>query len=64
VGATRWHDFKLFKKRVNFDAGKFSFGDRVCDNWNRLPGWVVNGGSVNEFKRILDLYLRDNRGFK
>jgi len=25
VGCTR--DWKLFKKRVNFDAGKFSFGN-------------------------------------
>jgi len=30
----------------------------------RLPGWVVSGKSVNEFKRNLDHYLRDNRGFK
>jgi len=32
VGATRGHDFKLFKKRVNLDAGKFNFGNRVCND--------------------------------
>jgi len=31
VGCTRGHDWKLLKKRVNLDAGKFSFGNRVCD---------------------------------
>jgi len=30
VGCTRGHDWKLFIKRVNLDAGKFSFGNRVC----------------------------------
>jgi len=29
VGITRGHDLKLFKKRVNLDAGKFSFGNRI-----------------------------------
>jgi len=46
MGATRRHDFKLFKKGVNLDAGKFSFGNRVCDDWNRLPGWVVKHEST------------------
>jgi len=54
----------LFKQRVNLDAGKFSFGNRVCDDWNKLPGWVVSEESVNEFKGNLDHYLRNNRGFK
>jgi len=64
VGATRGHDLKLFKKRVNLDAGKFSFRNHVCDDWNRLPGWVVSAENVNEFKGYLDHYFRDNRGFK
>jgi len=38
--------------------------NRVCDDWNRLPGWVISGDSGNEFNRNLDHYLRDNRGFK
>jgi len=54
LGATRRHDFKLFKKLVNLDAGKCSFGNRVCDDWNRLPGWVVSAENVNEFKGNLD----------
>jgi len=56
VGCTRGHDWKLFKKRVNLDAGKFSFGNRVCDEWNKLPMWVVNVESMNDFKGNLDRY--------
>jgi len=51
------------KKLVDLNAGKFSFGNRVCDEWNKLPGWVVNLESMNNFKGNLDQYLRDNRGF-
>jgi len=52
------------KKSVNLDAGKFSFGNRVCDEWNKLPGWVVNVESMNYFMENLDHYLRDNRRYK
>jgi len=50
VGCKRGHDWKLYKKHVNLDAGKFSFGNRVCDEWNKLTGWVVNVESMHEFK--------------
>jgi len=29
----------------------FSTGNRVCQQWNDLPGEVVDAGSVNGFKR-------------
>jgi len=60
VGCTGRHDLKLFKKRVKLDVGKFSFVNRVCDEWNKLPEWVVNLESMNEFKGNLDHYLREN----
>jgi len=44
---------------VNLDAGKFSFGNRVCVEWNKLPGWVINVENMNNFKGNLDHYLRD-----
>ena len=37
----RGHSFKLFKKRVRLDVARFSFGNRVCTEWNRLPEAVV-----------------------
>jgi len=64
VGYTRGHGRKLFKNRVNLDVGKFNFGNRVCDEWNKQPGWVINVESMNNFKGNLDHYLRENRGFK
>jgi len=64
VGCTRGHDWKLFKKRVNLDNGKFSLGNNVCDEWNKLPGWVFNVEIVNNLKRNWDHYLMNNRGFK
>ena len=61
---TRGHGFKLFKKRVRLDVGKFSFGNRVCELWNGLPDGVVNACSINVFKCGVDYWLRHNRGFK
>ena len=64
VGSTRGHELKLYRKQVRLDAGKFSFGNRVCEEWNKLPGWIVSAKNVNEFKGRLDHHLRDYRGFK
>jgi len=38
VRISRGHSQKLFKKRVRLDMGKYCFCNRVCDEWNRLPG--------------------------
>jgi len=43
VGVTRGHALKLSKKRVNLDAGKFSFANQVFDDWNRLLGGLSVG---------------------
>lgn len=63
-GVVRGHALKLFKNRVRLDVGKYSFKNRVCDEWNCLPEGVVDACSVNVFKGKLDLYLRCIRGFK
>ena len=34
VGVTREHSFKLFKRRVSLDVGRYKFGNRVCNEWN------------------------------
>jgi len=54
----RGHSFKLFKARVRLDIAKFSFGNRVCEQWNHLPGDVVSSSSVNIYRGRLDNYLR------
>ena len=54
----RGHSYKLFIKRFRMDIAKYSFGNRVCNTWNRLPEAVVGAPSVNIFKNKLDHYLR------
>jgi len=60
----RGHTYKLCKTRVRLDMDKFSFGNRVCEHWNHLPGDLVSSFSVNIFKGRLDNYLRTIGGFK
>jgi len=43
------HTSKLFKIRVRLDVVKFSFGNRICEQWNHLPGDVVSSSSENIF---------------
>ena len=57
VGVTRRHSFKLFKKRVSLDVGRYKFGNRVCKVWNLLTEDVVSAGSLNTFKARLDHHL-------
>jgi len=64
VGIFRVHSQKLFKRSARLDVGKYYFSNRVCDEWNRLPGEIVNVGSVDSFKGRLDQYYRGIRGFK
>jgi ribonucleases P/MRP protein subunit RPP40 len=54
----RGHALKLYKMRVNKDVGKFNFGNRIVNIWNKLPDHVVESTSVNIFKSRLDTYLR------
>jgi len=42
VGISRGHAEKLLRKRMRLDVGKYCFRNRVCDEWNRLPGEIVN----------------------
>jgi len=56
---TRGHQFKLFKhhSRLNFRS-KYFF-NRLINDWNALPAFVVNANSVNSFKSLLDNHLVD-----
>ena len=59
---TRGHSLKLYKRRFRLEAGKFSFGNRVVDMWNSLPGDIVEEETVNGFKGKLDKFLGDMKG--
>jgi len=60
----RGHTCKLFKNRLRLHIAKFSFGNRVCDQWSHLPGEIVSSSSVNILKGRLDNFLRTIGGFK
>ena len=59
---TRGHSRKLYKARVNKDVLKYSFGNRVVDQWNMLLEEVIRAISINSFKNRLDNYLSINLG--
>ena len=64
VGSTRGHMYKIFKKSFRTNFGKYSFGNRVIEDWNLLPAGIVSADSINSFKNLLDHHLEQVRGFK
>ena len=40
---------KMHKGRFRLDVGKFSFGNRIVNEWNCLPQDAIDGTSVNMF---------------
>jgi len=46
VGKTRGNSLKMFKKRFRINIGKYSFSNRVIDNWNRLNNDIVTAKSL------------------
>ena len=51
---TRGHTKKLFKYHVNSHTRSKFFGNRVINDWNSLPQFIIDSSSVNEFKMLLD----------
>jgi len=49
---------KLSKQRANLDVRKFSFSERVVQEWNKLLQEVVDATSVNKFKNRLDKHWK------
>jgi hypothetical protein len=50
---------KFYKERVNRDVLKYSFANRVIEQWNKLPEDVISGNSINSFKNKLEKYLKE-----
>ena len=59
ISNTRGHSMKLYKDRVNKDILKYSFANRVIEQWNKLPEKVISASSINSFKTKIDKYLRE-----
>ena len=47
----------LVKEQCRLDTRKYSFSQRVINEWNKLPNDCVNASSVNMFKNRIDRYL-------
>ena len=54
---TRGHKAALVKKTCRLDMRKYSFSQRVINEWNKLSNDCVNASRVNMFKNRIDRYL-------
>ena len=54
---TRGHKAALVKEQCRLDMGKYSFSQRVINEWNKLPNYCVNASSLNMFKNRIDRYM-------
>jgi len=58
-----WSLIKVKFKKVRLDVAKFSFRNRVVNEWYILDKEIISGCSLAGFKRKTDHHLRDKRGY-
>ena len=51
---TRGHKAALVKEQCRLDMRKYSFSQRVINEWNKLPNDCVSASSVNMFQNRID----------
>ena len=59
--ATRGHSLALVKSHSRLDIRKYTFSQRVVNDWNKLPEECINATSVNMFKNKIDQYYLKTR---
>jgi len=55
----RGHQYKLYKPSSHLNVRKNFFSQRVINDWNELPSFVVEAPSINSFKNRLDDHMAD-----
>ena len=55
---TRGHKAALVKEQCRLDMRKYSFSQRVINEWNKLPNDCVNASSVNMFKNRIEIFYK------
>ena len=58
---TRGHQFKLFKYCSRLNCRSNYFFNKLINDLNSLPAFVVHPNSVNSFKSLIDNYFLDSR---
>ena len=58
---TRGHSLALVKSYSRLDIRKYTFSQRVVNDWNKLPEECINATSVNMFKNKIDQYYLKTR---
>ena len=51
---TRGHKYKMEKKRSRLEIRKNFFSQRIVNEWNSLPDYVIEAESINSFKNRYD----------
>ena len=54
---TRGHKLKLQKQQNNKDCRKYHFTQRIINDWNRLPPYVVFAATLDQFKVNVDAFF-------
>ena len=54
---TRGYKAALLEELCRLDMRKYSFSQRVINEWNKLSNDCVNASSVNMFKNRIDRYF-------
>ena len=51
---TRGHNKRISKERLRLNKSRNSFCQRIVNNWNQLPRWVIDSDSVKRSEANLD----------
>ena len=51
--------FFVFKRQFRLYLRKYSFSQRVIDDWNSLPEDVVSSKTINQFKNRLNKFWKN-----